>query len=490
MCWSRKKDRQKDPDTSPPSPKPTSEKSGGVLPPIKDYKNHPKRAMKRFLVKANARKMYDFETKLESYEKRERRLLDEQIALSNRAGEVAKKLTDVRDKKRDLEAEMQGEMQRARVGGDEGEDEAGQVRGHLGAPALEDADDDTFCSAYNNSDFDEDFEELILEDKDSDDDDDEYEYNEDDFKSPTNGMRLRASMEEAMEVPSSRKQLDRKPAGAVESQASEAELIKLLKLNTTNVLHGKTLRPIPTSDSDTAWRFPVDSDLFVGEMLQVFRQKDNSKNGIYHDGLFAGKNRVYCCQMQGQFKRKPNGPICLIIQYLDDTNKLGMISKRFAKIWLSFGRQYEKQLDMCLDPTPGNPIGICMPVSDNWMGVIHTPKGQEPPKLGIRLPGFKECRKLNGFNVGHLEDPNLESTYTLEFYSQNLDMLGWKVFNIPVLPEFSLNRFTSGWPATPSVQCQGFTVKIGEQGDNKTKFDRNTDAVECGAFLNVRRGAK
>lgn len=224
-------------------------------------------------------------------------------------------------------------------------------------------------------------------------------------------------------------------------------------------------------------------------MLQVFRDSDPGNNGPYHAGLFAGKRRVYVCQMQGRFKRKPRGPICLILNLLDDKVKLGMISKRLAKMWLSFAQAWEPQLDMCTSPSKNCPIGLCMPVNVKWMGILWTKPGDPLPELGKNLPPFKECAALNkaaGITELGAEDVRLDGTYTFEFYSQNLDLLGWKIFNIPVMPEVSLNRFTSSWPKIP-VPCNGFITGLREMGDQATKFNTDSDAQDLGCFINVRR---
>merc|ERR1712070_8636 len=110
-----------------------------------------------------------------------------------------------------------------------------------------------------------------------------------------------------------------------------------------------------------------------------------------------------------------------------------------------------------------------MPVKNNWMGLLYTPPGEKPPDMGKNLPSFKECtrlNKINGIKEDGVEDVELEGTYTFEFYSQNLDLLGWKIFNIPVMPEVSLNRFTSSWPKIP-VPCSGFKAALREMGSEE-----------------------
>lgn len=90
------------------------------------------------------------------------------------------------------------------------------------------------------------------------------------------------------------------------------------------------------------------------------------------------------------------------------------------------------------------------------------------------------------------EDVNLDGTYTFEFYSQNLDLIGWKLFNIPILPEVSLSRFASSWPLVP-IPCHGFVANMREMGDPEHKFDLpRTDGTGSfdilGSVINVHRG--
>ena len=43
------------------------------------------------------------------------------------------------------------------------------------------------------------------------------------------------------------------------------------------------------------------------------------------------------------------------------------------------------------------------------MGIIETKPGGELPQIGHRLPSYKECIKMTGRDMGHMEDPDLEA---------------------------------------------------------------------------------
>ena len=97
--------------------------------------------------------------------------------------------------------------------------------------------------------------------------------------------------------------------------------------------------------------------------------------------------------------------------------------------------------------------------------------------------------KMKGIQEDGAEDVNLDGTYTFEFYSQNLDLIGWKLFNIPILPEVSLSRFASSWPRVP-IPCSGFVATMREMGDEARKFDLDEPREwdELGSVINVHRG--
>ena len=61
---------------------------------------------------------------------------------------------------------------------------------------------------------------------------------------------------------------------------------------------------------------------------------------------------------------------------------------------------------------PGKPLSMIAPISPKWMGIIETKPGGEIPEIGHRLPSYKECIKMTGRDMGHMEDPDLEAACT------------------------------------------------------------------------------
>merc|ERR1711966_523525 len=83
---------------------------------------------------------------------------------------------------------------------------------------------------------------------------------------------------------------------------------------------------------------PIDSDLFTGSQLFVFRDEDPTANGRYHASLFEGKQRRYVWQLQGKFKRQPRGPIFFQASVLDESAHLSMVTRHFANVFHWFAQ--------------------------------------------------------------------------------------------------------------------------------------------------------
>jgi len=238
----------------------------------------------------------------------------------------------------------------------------------------------------------------------------------------------------------------------------------------TNESDVNPLCKVETEPGSTSYRFPVNSDLFEGEQLLVFRDPANEKrggNGKYQKTLWEGKARMFKFQVQGKFKRQPRGPIYLQASVMDDKATMGMFSKRFAKLVGQFaGSSIPKaELDFSLKPGPGKPMGVLMKVDPSWISILRE-KG-EPWELGKRMPTYKECLAKNGDDVGALQNVDLDATYTLEYYTANLDAINWMITGIAVMPNMSLDNFFPEYPhiKKATAGCCFFKERVNSADD-------------------------
>jgi len=273
-----------------------------------------------------------------------------------------------------------------------------------------------------------------------------------------------------------------------ETPISMDQLKEVLPCDKPSVLNPRTFEPLPTSQDAHCWQNHIDTSLFTGTSMVFIRDKDPNNNGVFQEKLWQGKNRVFTLQMQGKFKRKPDGPLCFYLCALDDVASVGMISKRLGKMWMAFARNWEKGIDINFSPEPGKPIAIIAPISPHWTGILETPAGEEPPPLGTRLPTYKECIAMTGRDLGHCEDPDLDATYTFEFYTANLDLHAWRLVNIPVLPALSIHSLAPKFSGIPG--CTGFAGCVREMGPEESKFVRaGTGGDLAQAYIMNRAGS-
>ena len=73
-------------------------------------------------------------------------------------------------------------------------------------------------------------------------------------------------------------------------------------------------RKIHREQGSNSYRSRIESELFSGEQLLIFREEEPERNGKYHAGCWEGKKRRYVYQLQGRFRRKPTGPIVFQVE--------------------------------------------------------------------------------------------------------------------------------------------------------------------------------
>jgi len=247
----------------------------------------------------------------------------------------------------------------------------------------------------------------------------------------------------------------------------------------TNVLT-TDYRRVEREPGSASYRWPIDTDLFEGETLLVFRDMGNEKrggNGKYQRTIWEGKSRLFVFQTQGRFKRQPRGPIHMQLSVCDDTATMGMFSKRFAKIVGSFAASAipKADLQMSLKPLPGKPMGVAMKVDPSWISILKE-KGDAVWELGERMPSYTECLGRNGCDVGGLERVDLDATYTMEYYTANVDLIQWQLTGIAVMPNMTLDNFCPEFPhikKATAAMCM-FRERVSEADDFYIKPKQGT----------------
>ena len=181
--------------------------------------------------------------------------------------------------------------------------------------------------------------------------------------------------------------------------------------------------------------FEVRTEWFVGRMLVLVRGLPMREA---YEPLFAGKQRILEFQLQGRFPRgAPPGEVFLGARLARPAPAelgrpvrmtMGMMSRALAVAVLRFLRAFVPALHYSFGSF-GESAHISAPLfgpakARAWT-VVRTPAGGAPPRLGSPLEKRSETAK-------HVAIDDT-STYTIAYYTPNLDLPNWALVNLPGL---------------------------------------------------------
>lgn len=147
-------------------------------------------------------------------------------------------------------------------------------------------------------------------------------------------------------------------------------------------------------------------------------------------------------QVQGKFKRLPNGEIYCGAEGTKRM-ELGMFGRSICKAILSFvgtmvsNTHYSFGMDPN-DPDFENPH-LVAPLFSSMDKIVITPPGEELPPLGVPFVEDLAFRKHRLKTKSVSECPiNIENTYSMSVNTANLDLITWNVVGVPMMRPMDL----------------------------------------------------
>eukprot|EP01062_Namystynia_karyoxenos_P014550 TRINITY_DN15241_c0_g1_i1.p1 TRINITY_DN15241_c0_g1~~TRINITY_DN15241_c0_g1_i1.p1 ORF type:complete len:431 (+),score=135.51 TRINITY_DN15241_c0_g1_i1:85-1293(+) len=185
---------------------------------------------------------------------------------------------------------------------------------------------------------------------------------------------------------------------------------------------------------------PIETELFSGRFC-IFTRTGPS------DSFFAGKKRRVEIQIQGRWKKAPSGTVFMGGE-VPEVMKLGMGTRAACGMLITFARAFNSTLHVHLTGAPGTDerphMALPLPLLiDSWH---ETMPGEEPPRLGSRLPqgDLKQLRKQY-----HNDFPfRTDSVCTMSWHSMYFDFETWQIANVPGANGSSLRNFWGQMPFT------------------------------------------
>lgn len=226
---------------------------------------------------------------------------------------------------------------------------------------------------------------------------------------------------------------------AAQSKLSTApELPKFPSLAVKLLENDGKLRPFPLNS-----REPVDfeTELFKGKILVVARPKNPEIDDPYwNERLFSKRKRRLVINLQGSFKRKPQGVVYAGAE-ISDPMKLGLVTRGLCKVLLRLVESFNKNMHYSFGDSEGKELAhIVAPAYTFFERFIATPPGQTPPSMDEPFEESPESiayrKKTNSFGEWNTTD-----TYSFSFYSMYIDLPTWQLVGLPASGDLSLTTF-------------------------------------------------
>jgi hypothetical protein len=231
---------------------------------------------------------------------------------------------------------------------------------------------------------------------------------------------------------------------------------------------------------------PIESDLFSGHILFMFRTSDADKKEapIQTGGTarcneisdyFRTKKRRFEMQLQFKFKKAPDSQLYLSCD-LEEPIKLGLVQRAFMKATMNFCKKKNPSLSYCLsgqdkvseeDRKAGRYESphMAFPVESTLDRLVITKPGEQPPRLGDEVHEDPELivERKKGSGI----DYNTHDTYTWCIWSAYIDFLSWKCVNLPAIRPFSIANVNGAQP----VSLRFYTLNSSAGGHLKCEMN-------------------
>lgn len=220
----------------------------------------------------------------------------------------------------------------------------------------------------------------------------------------------------------------------------------------------------------------VDTELFTGKMLLMFRtpdvdkhEKQSSDNPIA--AFFKGKQRRFEFQWQFKLKQVPKGEVCFCAE-LGEPIEMGIIQRALTSTALRFVKKMNPGFSYYLSDSYDRPSYLSFPVGTSMDSFTATKSGQgqvDLPELGKDILENKESilQRKKGKKI----EWNVDDVYTMSFSSMYLDFIEWKLMNFPGLKPFSVNTVAGIQPIKLTLYTHGMTCD--KMAEKKEEVQRN-----------------
>ena len=208
----------------------------------------------------------------------------------------------------------------------------------------------------------------------------------------------------------------------------------------------------------------IETDLFEGEMLLMFRTSDvddpppsaGEENPI--SSYFRGKQRRFEFQWQIRLKKVPNGDVFVGCE-LDEPPSMGMIQRALVNTALKFVKKTNQGFGYYFSDSSESPSYLSFPVGTSMDRFVATEPGGIVPELGKEI--YEDPETMKKRKRGGTIEWNTENTYTMALWSAYFDWINWQILNFPGIRPFSATSVAGVQP----IKVNLYTISNGAEDE-------------------------
>jgi len=187
---------------------------------------------------------------------------------------------------------------------------------------------------------------------------------------------------------------------------------------------------------------PIETDLFVGEMLLIIRPSNPEKDDPYWNSkVFKKKKRRIVIQIQGKLKHKPKGVLYAGAE-ISKQMELGFVARGMSSILLNLVKKFCKTVHYSFgDDKDDEKPHIVVPAYNIFDRFIVTKENEQLPKLGEPFIESTESISARRNSKDTMSIWNTEDTYSISFYSMYIDIASWSIVNLPLYGDINFHTF-------------------------------------------------
>jgi hypothetical protein len=173
--------------------------------------------------------------------------------------------------------------------------------------------------------------------------------------------------------------------------------------------------------------------------LVLLRPQDLNDDPYWSERIFSKMKRRIVLNVQGQFKRQPQGTVFAGAE-ISQHMKLGLIGRSLAQLLLKLCESFVGTIHYSFGDGQESPH-IVAPAIKMFERIVITPPGQTPPPMHEPFEESADSIAQRKRTKDVKSWINTTDTFSLSWYSMNVDLPTWRLVGLPMAKNIDLKTF-------------------------------------------------